>query len=54
MHNRKARAIDNGEILVPPRDPNLPCSLQVGQANRLNDRNAAVQTLPETASGIWA
>jgi len=51
-HHCKAGAIDDGEILVAPKEPKLPCGFQVRQSNGLNNRYSASQPVPESISGV--
>lgn len=46
-HHSEARAINYGEILVTPRNANIPGELQACQSNRPDDRYPAAQTFPK-------
>jgi hypothetical protein len=47
LHDGKARAIDDREILVAPTLSDLPRVFQVGECGKLDGRDSSSQTLPE-------
>ena len=47
-HDRKTGPIDQRKILVSPRQPDLPRSLQIGYPHRLQHRNPTAHPVPES------
>ena len=47
-HYSEAGAIDDGKILITPRNANIPGNLQVRQSNRFDYGNPTPQAFPKT------
>ena len=47
-HDRKTGPIDQRKILISPRQPDLPRSLQIGYPHRLQHRNPTAHPVPES------
>ena len=51
-HDRKARAVHNGEVLIAPIQADLPGRFQIGRAYGLNRDGSVAQFFPECLRDI--